>query len=309
MKYSLITCTYNAERYVDHYFDVIESIDYEDFEVLIIDDCSKDSTFERIENRKNISKVSVITYKQNINRGPGIARNKGIELSSGERIVFLDIDDKIESCIFHVLDRFSADCIFYDFYKLFSDGKLEKHSSLNGNSLRLDDIDDVMRRTTGAVWGKAFSREIIVNNNVEFPELYKTEDLVFMISYLVNCKKIVYCSEALYYYRISDSSAMNTNIENQIANTERAMEILKEVLASHRTTYDIIYSKEVIYDFTNIYIRIGKTKRELVDFWSDKNIRICSGKNRGYYSLVQRIVFGLMKFKAYNLLILLNRLR
>lgn len=309
MKYSLITCTYNAERYVDYYFDIIENIDYDDFEVIIVDDCSKDSTFEKIQNRKNISKANIITYRQNTNRGPGIARNKGIELSSGERIVFLDMDDKLESSIFRVLDEYDGDCIFFNYYKWYSDEKKVEHSSLYGGLQNGDDIDDVMRRTTGAVWGKVFSREIIVSNKVEFPELYKTEDLVFTISYLVNCKRVVTCNKALYYYRISDSSAMNTNIENQISNTDKAMTILKKVLVNHVATYEIIYSKEVIYDFTNIYIRLGKSRNELEKFWRDKNIGICSGKNSSYYSLAQRIVFCLIRLKAYNSLILLNRLR
>lgn len=309
MKYSLITCTYNAEQYVNHYFNIIENIDYDDFEVVIVDDCSKDNTFEKIENRKKNSKLNLIIHKQNVNRGPGIARNKGIELSSGEKIVFLDMDDKVESHIFHILDEFDGDCIFFNFYKWYTDKKLEEHSSLNGGLKKNDNIDDVMRRTTGAVWGKVFSRDIIINNKIEFPELYKTEDLVFVISYLIKCERIAYCNYALYYYRISDTSAMNTNIENQISNTKKAMSILKHVLVNHATTYDIIYSKEVIYDFTNIYIRLGKSKSELEDFWRDENVGICSRRNRSYYSLIQRIVFLLIRLEAYNLLILMNKFR
>lgn len=309
MKYSLITCTYNAEQYVDHYFDVIENIDYDDFEVVIVDDCSKDSTFERIQNKKNSSKLNIITFKQNTNRGPGIARNKGIELSSGERIVFLDMDDKIENCIFQVLDEVNGDCVFFNFYKWYSNGKLEKHSSINGNVKTPINIDDLMRRTTGAVWGKVFIRDIIVQNNVLFPELYKGEDLVFMISYLVNCKTVEFVDNSLYYYRISENSAMNTNIENQIVNAEKAMGILKTVLANNFTTYKIIYSKEITYDFTNIYVRLGKSKTELIDFWATQDINICSRNNRSYYSFVQKIVFLLIRFRCYRMLVLLNKLR
>lgn len=309
MKYSLITCTYNAEQYIDHYFDVVEGIDFKDFEIIIVDDCSIDSTYEKILEKRKNSHIKVVLYRQNKNMGPGIARNKGIELSCGERFIFLDVDDKVDSNIFNVLDSYTEDCIFFNYYKWYSTGKLEKHSSLNGGIQSFVNIDDIMRRTTGAVWGKCFSSEIIKNNKVEFPALYKTEDLVFMISYLVNCETVAYCDKYVYYYRISDNSAMNTNIENQITNAEKAMEILKSILVDHIETYDIIYSKEITYDFTNIYIRLKKTKKELTKFWCDKNIKICSGGNRSYYSLIQKIVFVLIRFKCYRLLVILNKFR
>lgn len=309
MRYSLITCTFNAEKYIDSYFDVIKKIEYDDFEVVIIDDCSTDFTYEKICEIKNESNIRIITYKQEVNMGPGIARNKGIKLSSGERIVFLDVDDKVASGIFNVLDLYTGDCIFFDYYKWFIDGRLEKHSSLNGKKVCLTNIDDVMRRTTGAVWGKVFLREIINNNGLEFPKLYKTEDLVFLIAYLVNCNTVVQCGKPLYYYRISTTSAMNTNIDNQIVNAEEAMKILKTVLANHVETYDIIFSKEITYDLTNIYIRLGKNKNELKEFWRDKNTNICTGRNRNYYSLIQKIIFRLIGVNAYKMLVLVNRLR
>jgi len=309
MKYSLITCTYNAEQYIDDYFDALEKINYDNYEIIIVDDCSKDCTYERIQNRKNLSNLKIKIFKQLVNLGPGEARNKGIKLSFGEKIIFLDVDDKVAPEIFRVLDTFDADCIYFDYFKWYSNERLKRHCGINGMPQTPMDIDDVMRRTNGAVWGKVFSRKIIEKYQIVFPQIYKTEDLVFVLRYLQKCKSIAYCRETLYYYRISNNSAMNTNIENQILNAKKAMHILKSDLAAHEETYRIIYSKEVTYDFTNVYIRLGRSRKELLTFWLDKDLDICSGNNCTYYSKIQQISFWLIRHKCYLLLKLVNRMR
>lgn len=307
MKYSIITCTYNAEKYIHEYFDSIEKINYENFEVIIVDDFSMDDTYEIIEKRKSISKKHIVTYRQCINVGPGMARNKGIELSNGQKILFIDIDDAVSEDIFLILDKYEAECIYFDYYKWFPDKKV-KCSSIQGDVL-LDNIDDIMRRTNGAVWGKVFESKIIQKYGICFPPIYKTEDLVFVLRYLDKCQKIGYCKDALYYYRISETSLMNRNIEDQITNSRKAMGILKTDLLSRKDTFQIIYSKEIIYDLTNVYIRVGKERRELLEFWKDEDLKGVKWRNRKYYSRNQKIVLFLIKCRCIGLLKLINKMR
>lgn len=309
MEYSLITCTYNAEQYIDAYFKVINNIDYDNFEIIIVDDCSIDHTYEKLQNNKRISNRNIIVVQQPSNLGPGEARNAGIQLSSGKRIVFLDVDDKVETKLFRELDKYEADCIYFDYYKCFSNNKVEKQSSLFDCNRDSFQVEEVMRKTNGAVWGKVFKREFIEKNQIRFPQLYKTEDLVFVLRYLLKCKTIAYCKEPLYYYRISSDSAMNRNIENQIFNAEKAMNILEREMMGHEETYKIIYSKEIVYDLTNVYIRLGKSRQELFDFWSNNDLNICVGDNCKYYSKIQRIVFCLIQHRRYLLLKLINKMR
>ena len=88
---SIIMPSYNSEKYISKSIDSILKQKYTQWELLIIDDCSTDNTRivvnEYLDKYKNIKYI--ILEK---NSGPSVARNKGIELSEGEYIAFLDSD-------------------------------------------------------------------------------------------------------------------------------------------------------------------------------------------------------------------------
>ena len=90
---SIIIPVYNAERFIEDTIDSIKAQTYSQWELLLIDDCSKDSSKEIIE--KYAKEDSRIKYtKLEKNSGAAMARNKGIELAQGRYICFLDADDK-----------------------------------------------------------------------------------------------------------------------------------------------------------------------------------------------------------------------
>lgn len=89
---SVIIPVFNAERYLAETLDSVISQDYLEKEIIIVDDCSTDSSIDII--RQYQQKVSYITYyKMNVNSGVALARNKGIQLAKGRYIAFVDSDD------------------------------------------------------------------------------------------------------------------------------------------------------------------------------------------------------------------------
>ncbi len=95
VKISLVIPTYNCGRYL---YDAIDSVikqEYKDFEVIIVDDGSTDSTKDLVaEWQKKYPRLVRYFYQNNL--GPGMARNKGIKEAKGEYIAFLDADDTLE---------------------------------------------------------------------------------------------------------------------------------------------------------------------------------------------------------------------
>lgn len=90
---SVIIPMYNAENTITECLNSVLSQTYKDFEVIIIDDGSTDRSYEIVKDylaKNNIQNLKLL--KQN-NRGPGIARNRGIKNSKGKYIAFLDADD------------------------------------------------------------------------------------------------------------------------------------------------------------------------------------------------------------------------
>lgn len=89
---SIVTPVYNSEKLISETIQSVLNQTYEDFEMILIDDCSTDDSKMVIKNYCNKDK-RIKYYKLDENSGPAVARNKGIELAIGRYICFLDSDD------------------------------------------------------------------------------------------------------------------------------------------------------------------------------------------------------------------------
>lgn len=98
---SVIVPAYNVEKYVEQCIDSLLNQTFKDIEIIIIDDCSTDKTFEIINNKYGkIPNVSI--FKNDVNIGQGQTRNKAMKIAKGKYIYFLDSDDVLLS---HGLER------------------------------------------------------------------------------------------------------------------------------------------------------------------------------------------------------------
>ena len=89
-KVSIITPIYNSERFIKQTVDSVLQQSYANFEFIIIDDHSQDSSFDIINSYKD-KRINIIRLKENV--GAGAARNEGIKRANGKYIAFLDSDD------------------------------------------------------------------------------------------------------------------------------------------------------------------------------------------------------------------------
>ena len=90
---SIIIPVYNAERFIDDTISNVKKQTYTNWELLLINDCSKDNSEERIlKYAKEDKRIKYVKLDEN--GGAAVARNKGIELAQGSYICFLDADDK-----------------------------------------------------------------------------------------------------------------------------------------------------------------------------------------------------------------------
>lgn len=89
---SIITPNYNCAKYIEETILSVLKQTYQNWELLIIDDCSNDNSYEIINKYLKLDN-RIKLFIMNKNRGAAICRNKGIELSKGDYIAFLDSDD------------------------------------------------------------------------------------------------------------------------------------------------------------------------------------------------------------------------
>ncbi len=89
---SVIIPVYNASAHLEETMNSVFSQTYNKIEIVLVDDCSTDSSAQII-SKKQDEHTNIVYYKQERNRGAGMARNKALEIAKGQFIAFLDADD------------------------------------------------------------------------------------------------------------------------------------------------------------------------------------------------------------------------
>lgn len=92
-KVSIIIPCYNCADFIDETLECLVAQTYKNFEVVCINDGSKDTTLEHLEKWENSGKLKISIINQE-NAGVSRARNNGIKKAAGEYILFLDSDDR-----------------------------------------------------------------------------------------------------------------------------------------------------------------------------------------------------------------------
>ncbi|WP_416327429.1 glycosyltransferase family 2 protein [[Eubacterium] hominis] len=219
MKYSVITANYNGYHLMDKYFESLENQTFKDFEVIIIDDCSTDDSYMKLNSYANKSFLDIKILKMNQNKGPGNARNIGLKNAKGEWITFIDNDDWIKETFFEEINNVictnSVNCIIYDFY-LKSKNKQVVSRSMYKGEFGLLDITNCIRYARNHSIGKVYRLKKIKENNIYFPLLRRCEDVAFVARALNACETVYYYKKPLYYYyqrqnSLSNNSQLNAN--------------------------------------------------------------------------------------------------
>ena len=219
MKISVIVPVYNVETYLRSCVDSILASTYTDFELILIDDGSTDSTGAMCdEYASHDSRVHVIHQDK---KGVSIARNSGIEQSSGEYVSFVDADDVVSPSMLQQLLDALEKRPGYDFSMAradaFHDGTEPELDRTIDESARIVEYSQEQYMSYlfrgnqfgyPVVWYKLFRREFIGD------ERFKTidaEDIEWLTRLCINMKKAVVVERQLYGYRVRHASITHEN--------------------------------------------------------------------------------------------------
>ena len=116
-KFSIIIPVYNVEKYIKRCLDSVFNQSFKDFEVIVVNDGTKDNSMDIVENYN----VKIITQK---NQGLSVARNIGVKKAKGEYIIFLDSDDYIEKDLLKNINKSldnNPDLVRFQIQEVFED--------------------------------------------------------------------------------------------------------------------------------------------------------------------------------------------
>ena len=226
-KVSVIIPVYNTEQYLHQCVDSVLSQTLRDIEVILVDDESPDNCPQICnEYAQKDSRVKVIHKK---NGGLGFARNSGLEIASGEYVVFLDSDDYVDLGTYKFLYNKAIlnnlDLVYYKYTQFSkSETPAANYSDIEGlyigkdvQTLMLDMIasrpsEKLDRRIECSACTALYKRSIIDDNHLSFHSEREliSEDMIFNLDFLSHAESAVYNQSTLYFYRVNHSSTTHT---------------------------------------------------------------------------------------------------
>lgn len=202
---SVIIPVYNGEENIPVSLNSLMEQTFSNFEVVIIDDGSTDSTAKVIE--KYLKNDKRIKYIYQENAGVAMARNKGLENATGKYISFLDADDYYDKTF---LDKMYSKITKSDYdvcycsYNIITPNKSFKKSSTykQGNIL----VDYILGKVAIHTTGWMIKKELLQEKNIAFPDgISWGEDFEFFCKVLASTNKVTYVSEHLTNYHLNFS--------------------------------------------------------------------------------------------------------
>lgn len=215
MKISVIVPVYNSEKFINRCIDSILAQTYSDWELILIDDGSTDSSLSILYKYKyQDSRIKVIHQE---NSGPGCARNIGISHASGDYIVFVDSDDRINKEYFYLLSQKNEDVVYIDVNQIDENFHLIKTEHLSSFK-KLSKDAFLRQQMTGKInWGgvrKAVKRELLLDNNICFSNHKIGEEAIYSFLILLNAETFSFLDSTVYEYINRKGSQSALPIDN-----------------------------------------------------------------------------------------------
>lgn len=211
-KISVIVAVYNTEKYLDRCIESLLNQTYKNMELVIVEDCSTDSSRKLLKKYKGNKNIKVFYNREN--RGLSYSRNYGLKKSTGDFIGYIDSDDYVEP----------------DYYE-----KLMSSIKDNKSDIAICDIKLVDEQTNKIQRCKCYANDFdvysVVNNgfaasacnklfkrkNIEkypFAEGKVNEDIAVVIPTVIQAKKISY-ADTCYFYVQRGGSIQNSKFSDK----------------------------------------------------------------------------------------------
>jgi len=265
LKYSVIIPVYNVEKYIDRCLKSIISQNYDDLEIIVIDNGSTDSS--GIICDTYASEYSNISVYHIENHGVGSARNFGLSKARGEFIYFVDSDDYLVGNLFaDFADKLVSDLdlVVFCYYNSFEEdltekSRTEKSLPFKGNYDK-DGFIKIFKELflsdmLYTVWNKIYRREFLLENNLSFEQYELGEDVRFNLNVYRNVNRIFLSQDSYYVYVIGrKGSAMSSYNPKRIQYQLQELKMVDSLLSDwYLDSFDLDQTIKARILMSNIY--------------------------------------------------------
>ena len=227
-KVSVIIPFHNVESYIEQCLDSVLNQTLKDIEVILVDDASDDNSSSIVEKyEKNDKRIKLLKLEER--KGQGYARNRAIEIATGEYIGFVDSDDFIKPEMFEKLyqiavksnlditmcqaveyDDVTGRYIESDYYSL------EPLSIFKDKVFEPKDTKEFILDINVALWNKIYKTDYLRKIGEKFTEGFIYEDLPFFFGTYLPAKKIQIVWEKFYVYRVRAKNSTMQQVNKKV---------------------------------------------------------------------------------------------
>lgn len=338
---TIIVPVYNVEKYLDRCINSIVNQTYTNLEIILVDDGSPDNCPAKCDEwAKKDTRIKVI-HKENA--GAGLARNTGLDYSTGKYICFFDSDDYVDHTLVEkavdIIQRENAQIVIFGSNQTFiSDNSTifipripqTENNTFSGRYLTevfLPDLIDPNRKNavnknlTFSLWSCLFDSRLFTNNNNRFQserDIF-SEDSLMLLDIYKSIEKVAVLPEALYYYCENESSISHTvnirKFDTLVLFYDRCLKVIKDNFYPCHTQsrIDGLVMSFVIGFLKNISNTNMSVKSQLQQFeYIVKSDIVCSIlKNPNIYktSWKRKCLFITLRCKFYYFTYLLVKIK
>ena len=266
MKLSIIIPVYNVESYLDSCLQSILEQGLDDYEVILVDDCSPDKCGHICDEWANMNENFKVVHRES-NGGLSVARNEGIQIATGDYITFVDSDDFLGTKslreIMSVLNsNADIDVLEYPIYVYYGGKKAYIYIPGRGDEIDYADWICSQGYIHSFACNKIYKRTLW--EQIRFPERMLMEDL-FTIPYVLKKSKKIFRSDlGIYYYCDRKGSISNTiNLKSAKDFLEANLKLYNELSQDERFTEQVL---------DDLYIRLCNAQIVVLQLGGDMSI-------------------------------------
>ena len=218
---SIIIPVRNAARHLRECLDSVLSQSLRDVEVICVDNGSADESLSILEDYAAAdSRVKVMRCESG--RGAGAARNVGLSAATGNWLHFVDADDVVledaEKSIVDFAERDGADIVVFNADEF--DDATGMVTPMPLDLSVLPQSGGFLKAYATCPWNKLFRRSFIVDQNIRFQEIPRSNDLAFTVEALCRASRISVLDRVFYKYRIHGGGGLQAT-KNETPNAWR----------------------------------------------------------------------------------------
>jgi glycosyltransferase involved in cell wall biosynthesis len=277
MKVSVIVPVYNTEKYLKNCIDSLLKQNFEDYEIIVINDLSPGNAEEII---KSYNDKKIVYIKNKTNKGIGYNRNLGVKEAKGEYVCFIDSDDYVKEDFISKMYNYSKennlDLCVCDYVNVDEKGNtLEEFNLSNFGITNYEENNKILCEINLGPCNKLFKKDMLIKNKIKFSEKLKYEDLSFVALSIKNSAKIGKINEQLNYFTVHKNSETTTR-DKRVFDIFKQLDIVRNEYKSGKYLDELTVSVLLNYTIQQRYQIDKDTQSKFIDdafkYLNDNNI-------------------------------------